>query len=188
MASKSYVDVDMVRRATEMLIEAIGCDGEPGMQDTPNRVARLWKEFIEYNPGTISTTFESSTDSQIVLVSGMRVWSMCEHHLLPFWTDVAIAYIPEGKIIGLSKLARIAHAKAHRPQVQERLVSQIAQEVTDQTGSPHVAVIAAGEHSCMVMRGIKTPGVMTSSVMKGDFLTDSMTRQELFALLNLQKR
>lgn len=183
------VNEDLILRGTMLLLEGIGCldrDGTPreGMEDTPQRVVRMWKEFIEYDPGTLDTAFESVTADQIVLVSGMRVWSFCEHHLLPFWCDVSIAYIPVGQVLGLSKLARIAHKFAHQPQIQERLSNQIADCVQELSGSPDVAVICAGEHLCMTMRGIRTPALMQSSITRGAFREDPSTRAELFALLN----
>lgn len=99
----------------------------------------------------------------------MRVWSLCEHHLLPFWCDVSIGYIARKRIVGLSKFARIAHDAAHRLQVQERLVEQIANRVASVSGSPDVAVLARGEHLCMSMRGVRTKGLATSSALRGAF-------------------
>lgn len=119
---------------------------------------------------------------QMVVVSGMRVWSLCEHHLLPFWADVSIGYIADGRVLGLSKFARIAHKFAHRLQLQEQLVLQIADEIEAVTGTRNVAVIATGEHLCMTMRGVKTPAMMHSSVMRGVFRTDADARAEFLAL------
>jgi GTP cyclohydrolase IA len=152
------------------------------LTDTPRRFADWWKEFIEYEPGNMDTTFESTATGQIVTVSGMRVWSLCEHHLLPFWCDVSIGYIPASRTLGLSKFARIAHHCAHRLQVQERLVEQIAQMVQAETNSPDIGVIASGQHLCMMMRGIRSPGMMTTYTGLGQFNTDP-TRQ-FFMQLN----
>jgi len=110
------------------------------------------------------------------------VWSLCEHHLLPFWCDVTIGYITHEKVLGLSKFGRIAHEVSHRLQLQERLVQQIAQRVEGLVESEDVAVIARGVHTCMVMRGIKTFGVMTSSVLHGSFRTDHSVRREFLDL------
>src|SRR5579864_7086127 len=113
------------------LLLAIGEDPErEGIRETPRRWADAWREFIEYNPGTTETTFASTSIDQIVCVSGLRVWSLCEHHLLPFWCDVSIGYIPNAKVLGLSKFARIAQQFAHRLQLQERLGQQVADEIT----------------------------------------------------------
>jgi GTP cyclohydrolase I len=153
-----------------------------GLEDTPRRFANYWREFINYEPGTIDTAFEVVTTDQMITVSGIRVWSLCEHHLLPFWCDVAIGYIATDKVLGLSKFARIAHKHAHRLQVQERLVDDIANEITALTGSNDVAVVGKGVHTCMVMRGIKTDGVMTSSVMRGIFRERPEARAEFMGL------
>ena len=167
----------------ELLLD-LGEDPErEGLRETPRRWASWWLDFIGYEPGTLDTTFESTSHDQLVLVSGMRVWSLCEHHLLPFWCDVTVAYIAAGEVLGLSKFARIAHQVAHRLQLQEQLTSQIADEVERITGSEDVAVLGTGEHLCMTMRGIRTPAKMTSSVIRGRFLRDTERRAELFALL-----
>src|SRR5438132_7357494 len=167
----------------ELLI-AIGEDPDrEGLQETPRRWADAWREFIEYDPGTTETTFSSPTSDQLVCVSGIRVASLCEHHLLPFWCDVSIGYIPDEKVLGLSKFARIAHQFAHRLQLQEQLGRQIANEITRITGTMNVAVVLKGEHLCMTARGIRTPGRMTSSVMRGVFRTESLTRMEFLRLI-----
>jgi GTP cyclohydrolase IA len=166
------------------LLLAIGEDPErEGLLETPRRWADTWREFLEYDPGTTETTFASTSSDQIVCVSGLRVWSLCEHHLLPFWCDVSIGYLPDDKVLGLSKFARIAHQYAHRLQLQERLGQQIADEITRITGTQHVAVVLTGEHLCMTARGIRTPGRMTSSLMRGVFRTDSQTRKEFLRLI-----
>jgi len=180
---KKAIDLERVADLTRQLLIEIGEDSNrEGLQGTPDRVARWWKEFIEYEPGNMETTFESVTANQMIVVSGMRIWSLCEHHLLPFWADITIGYIPNGKVLGLSKFARIAHKFAHRPQIQERLVEQIANEVISITGSQDVAVLASGVHLCMLMRGIRTPGIMTSSAIRGGFMSNPAVRQEFFNL------
>jgi GTP cyclohydrolase I len=121
---------------------------------------------------------------QMVCVSGMRVWSYCEHHLLPFYCDVAIGYITADKVLGLSKFARIAHQFAHQLQLQERLGLQIADEVGRITGSEDVAVVLKGHHLCMESRGIQTPGTMTSSVMRGAFRNLFETRMEFLRMID----
>ncbi len=166
------------------LLLAIGEDPErEGLRETPRRWADSWCEFIEYDPGTTETTFSSVASDQLVCVSGMRVASLCEHHLLPFWCDVSIGYIPNEKVLGLSKFARIAQQFAHRLQLQEQLGQQIADEITRITGTQNVAVVLKGEHYCMTARGIRMPGRMTSSVMRGVFRTESQTRMEFLQLI-----
>ncbi len=172
----------------ELLI-AIGEDPDrEGLVGTPRRWADWWREFIEYNPGTVDTTFHSVSSNQMVCVSGMRVFSLCEHHLLPMWCDVSIAYIAGETVLGLSKFARIAHKYAHSLQIQERMGQQIADEVSAITGTTDVAVILQGEHLCMASRGIRTPGVMTSSVMRGVFREQYETRMEFLHLVEMAKK
>ena len=174
---------DKLSQICHDLLTAIGEDpNREGLKDTPRRFANYWREFIEYDPGKVETSFEPITTDQMVGVSGMRVWSLCEHHLLPFWCDVSIGYIAESNVLGLSKLARIAHKHAHKLQLQERLVHDIANEICELAQTDNVAVVAKGVHTCMVMRGIKTHGVMSSSIMRGDFRHDQATRQEFFHL------
>lgn len=173
------VNVAAAEKAVRDLLVAIGEDpGRPGLVDTPKRVAKWWREFIDYNPGELGTCFEDAT-AGFVMVSGMRVWSLCEHHLLPFWCDVTVAYMPGNKVLGLSKFARIAHKHAHRPQLQERLVDAIASEVAEKTSSAGVMVVGHGEHLCMTARGIRTPSIMTSVAHRGTL--DPVLQREVLA-------
>lgn len=176
--------VNRLRWLCRELLLTIGEDPDrPGLQETPRRWADMWQEFIEYQPGNTETVFESVSTDQMVIVSGMRVWSLCEHHLIPFWCDVAIGYIASDRVLGLSKFGRIAHKHAHRLQLQERLAHNIADEICDVTGSPDVAVHLKGEHLCMTMRGIRTPAIMQSSVMRGVYLTKPEARAEFLSLI-----
>ncbi len=178
------VDKATLVRVARDLLEAIGENPDrEGLQETPRRFADWWGEFIDYAPGETETCFASTSTDQMVCVSGIRVWSICEHHLLPFWCDVAIGYIPKGYVLGLSKFARIAHQFAHRLQLQEQLGEQIADEICRIVGSDDVAVVLKGEHLCMSARGIRTPCTMTSSVMRGCFRERSETRQEFLRLI-----
>jgi GTP cyclohydrolase I len=178
------VDYSQLLALGRELLLAIGEDPDrEGLRETPRRWADAWREFIEYDPGTTETTFSSVSSEQLVCVSGIRVASLCEHHLLPFWCDVSIGYIPDEKVLGLSKFARIAQQFAHRLQLQERLGEQIADEIARITGTQHVAVVLKGEHYCMTARGIRMPGRMTSSVMRGVFRTESQTRMEFLRLI-----
>ena len=169
----------------ELLIATGHNPQDPGIVDTPRRVADMWREFIEYDPGKLGTLFESITTDQMVVVSGMEVWSMCEHHMLPFRAKIAIAVLAKDKILGLSKFGRIAHKHAHKLQLQERLVQEIADEVKSALGTDDVAVIAQGEHLCMTMRGVRTPHLMSSSAMSGVFLEKPEARSEFMRLAGL---
>lgn len=177
------VDRDALERIGRELLVAIGEDpSRDGLRETPARWAKWWAEFIDHDPGRIATAFEPECFDEMVAVCGIEVWSLCEHHLLPFRSVISCAYMPNDKMLGLSKFARIAHMMAHRPQVQERLVNDIANMIEKVTGSPDVAVIADGEHLCMTMRGVKTPASMRTSVMRGRFRTETMMRSEFLAL------
>lgn len=178
------VDQKAVALAIENLLYAVGIHPEasPHTRDTPARVARFWAEFMDYDPGTISTTFPVEQVDQMVIVSGIDTWSMCAHHLLPFSARVTIGYIANDQVLGLSKFARIAHAEAHQPNTQEGLVARIADRITEVTGTKDVAVKATGVHLCMAMRGIKTPAEMTTSVTRGAFRDQPETRAEWLSL------
>ncbi|ASU78922.1 GTP cyclohydrolase I [Actinopolyspora erythraea] len=174
------VGSDPLEEIARSLLVEIGEDPDrDGLRETPARYARWWREFIDYDPGKIETSFHSVSSDQLIEVSGIRVWSLCEHHLLPFWCDVSIAYVAHNKILGLSKFARIAHKHAHRLQVQERLTAGIADSVQEFTGSPDVAVRARGEHLCMTMRGVRTSADMSTSVLRGDFERNAELRTRL---------
>lgn len=158
-----------------------------GLVDTPRRAAAFWKDFIEYDAGNIDTRFQLHNAGSLVVVSPIRVYSLCEHHLLPFWCDVSIVYKPvEQTVIGLSKFARIANKAAHRLQVQERLTYEIGYEVMQHTKSPHVAVIAKGVHLCMVMRGIRTSAQTITTFFHGDF-THGL-QSDIYALIESMKQ
>ena len=183
------VDYQKLLEVGKELLIAIGEDPErEGIKDTPRRFASYWREFIEYDSGKIAVDFDLVDTGQLVVVSGMRVWSMCEHHLLPFWCDVSIGYIPEKKLLGLSKFARITNRFAHRPQIQERLVHEIATEISQVTNTDNVIVMATGEHLCMKMRGVKSSGQMTTTTAKGVFGKDASIRSEFFQIANQNMR
>ncbi len=168
--TKKAVDHARVKELVTELLEALGEDPKrEGLVETPRRIANFWRDFIEYEPGKLDTTFSAVTHNQMVCVTGMRVWSMCEHHMLPFWCDISIGYIASDKVLGLSKFARIAHKHAHKLTLQEQLVSDISDELVAILGTEDVAVLAKGEHLCMTMRGIRTPHRMISSALNGQF-------------------
>lgn len=179
----SKVNLEQLEQLGYQLLLAIGQDPESeGLKETPKRWAKWWKEFIEYDEGQVERVFDIGEADSIVAVSGIKVWSLCEHHLLPFSSTVNIAYIPYKTVLGLSKFARIAHSVAHKPQVQERLSQQIADRIEEVTGSHDIAVLVDGEHLCMSMRGIKTPATMNTSVMRGLFRREAETRAEVMRL------
>ncbi|GHB00081.1 GTP cyclohydrolase 1 [Algimonas arctica] len=178
------VDHAKVKSLVRELLIAVGENPDrEGLIETPRRIADFWREFIEYDPGKLETTFDSVRHNQMVAVTGMRVWSMCEHHMLPFWCDVSVAYIADDKVLGLSKFARIAHKNAHALSLQEKLVADISDDLQTILGTKNVAVMAKGEHLCMTMRGIRTPHRMISSALNGQFL-QAETRAEFFNLVN----
>lgn len=165
------------------LLRTIGEDpSRDGLRETPRRWASAWMEFVEYDPGTTDTVFDAVGVDQMVVLSGMRVWSMCEHHLLPFWCDVAVGYITDDVAVGISKLARIAHRESHALNTQEAMVERIAFAVQEVAGTRNVGVMARGEHLCMTMRGAKTPALMSSSSLHGLFRDDAATRAEFMRL------
>lgn len=155
------------------------------MADTPARVARWWDEVLHYDEGTVTTTFPVQHVDQMVVVSGIDTWSLCAHHLLPFSARVAIGYLADSRVLGLSKFARITHSAASRPTSQEQLCADIADRVQEVTGTESVAVTASGLHLCMAMRGVRTPATMTTSVTRGRFRDSRRARSEWFSLLQL---
>lgn len=179
------VNQDELRRLGRQLLLAIGEDPDrEGLRDTPDRWARWWAEFCDHDPGTIDRVFQVGHADEMVAVTGIQVWSLCEHHLLPFSCTVTVGYLPDQHVVGLSKVARMAHEAAHRLQVQERMVQQIADRMEQVTGSSNVAVLADGQHTCMTMRGVRTPGTMRTSVLRGVFRSQPDTRAEFLALAN----
>lgn len=181
---QAVVDTALLEGAIETLLVAIGEDpNREGLRDTPRRVAAFWKEFIEFDPGKCDTIFqESRSVDQMVVVSGIRVWSLCEHHLLPFWMDVSIGYIAATRVLGLSKFARIAQKHAHRLQIQERYVHDVASEIKQLITSNNVAVLAEGEHLCLTARGARSGHLMSSSAIFGAFRQEGPAREEFMLL------
>ncbi|WP_079055862.1 GTP cyclohydrolase I [Streptomyces caeruleatus] len=169
------IDQEQVAGLYRQLLFALGEDPDrDGLKDTPRRVARWWSEFLEYEPGRTDTLFtheQANVDGEeVVIVSGIVVASLCEHHLLPMTLTLTVAYCPVGQVLGLSKIARIAQAHGHRLQLQERIVGGIAEEMAKVTGASDIAVSAAGEHACMSMRGVRAMGALTTNaVTRGRF-------------------
>ena len=183
------VDQDKIRTAMRMMIEAIGEDPErEGLRETPRRVAEMYDEIFaglyEDVGHHLEVMFEEGHD-ELILVKDMAFYSMCEHHFLPFFGKAHVAYIPaQGRVTGLSKLARVVEGMARRPQMPERLTSQIADLLVERLKPRGVCVVIEAEHMCMSMRGVKKPGSRTvTSAVRGGFRTDEKTRQEVFQLI-----
>lgn len=157
-----------------------------GLEETPARVARAWKDWTagyHQDPGALLKTFEDGAEgvNQMVLVRGIELYSHCEHHMAPFFGQAHIAYIPNGKIVGLSKLARVADAFARRLQVQERLTNQIADCIQFALAPLGVAVTIEAKHFCMCSRGVgKQHSDTVTSALRGAFMTEASTRAEFF--------
>ena len=175
------------------IIEAIGEDLQrPGLQDTPKRAAKAF-EFLThgYNQSVeevVNNALFPSDSSEMVLVQDVELYSLCEHHMLPFIGKCHVAYIPTGKVIGLSKIARIVDVFARRLQIQEALTSQIAETIMSVTEAEGVGVIIEAQHMCMMMRGVeKQNSVMKTSAMLGCFRSEQKTRDEFLSLLQLHR-
>ena len=182
------IDQERVAKAVREILEAIGEDPDrDGLVDTPDRVARMYAEVlsgIDQNP-SIELTFEANHD-EMVMVHDIPVYSLCEHHMVPFVGRAHVAYIPseDGRITGLSKLPRLVQGFARRLQVQERLTAQIADELERSLQPRGVFVVVEAEHLCMSMRGVRTPGTTTTtSAMRGQFLDSVATRNEAMQLI-----
>lgn len=189
MKNETRIDVPRIERAVREILLAIGEDPErEGLKRTPLRVARMYAELfagLHDNPEQyLETTFDEN-HHELVVLRDIAFNSMCEHHLMPFEGKAHIAYIPGGKIIGLSKLARIVDAFALRPQVQERLTSQVADLLHERVSVKGCAVVLEAVHTCMTCRGVKKAGsVMVTSALRGIMHTNQATRSEALSLLH----
>lgn len=184
------VDLARIEKAVREILIAIGEDPDrDGLALTPTRVARAYAELfagLRVDPASVITTAFEANHEEMVLVRDIEVMSLCEHHLLPFHGRAHIGYIPgeHGRITGLSKLARLVEVYARRPQVQERLTSQVADLLMARLDPRGVIVVLACEHMCMTMRGIKKAGAMTvTSAVRGVFGTDAKSRSEAMSLI-----
>ncbi|GAA0117356.1 GTP cyclohydrolase I FolE [Clostridium senegalense] len=184
------IDELKIRKAVTMIIEAIGEDPtREGLIGTPDRIARMYAEIfsgLEEDPKChLEKTFTVENDD-IVIEKDITFYSMCEHHFVPFYGKVHIAYIPNGKVAGLSKLARTVEVFAKRPQLQERLTSQVAEAMMKNLNTKAVMVIIEAEHMCMTMRGVKKPGTQTTTmVSKGEFKDNIALQNQVLSLLKL---
>src|SRR5215471_6770553 len=182
------IDQERIQAAVREILSALGEDVKrEGLRDTPARVAKLYTEMflgLRQDPREhLKKTFTQKYD-EMVVVKDIGFESMCEHHLLPFLGKAHIAYLPKGKIVGLSKLARVVEVLARRPQVQERMTEELADLLTEQLGARGVGVILEATHTCMTIRGVrKASSICTTSAMRGSFALKESTRAELMALV-----
>jgi len=178
-----------IERAVRQILEAIGEDpARKDLLETPRRVAQMYEEIfsgIKQDPEKELEVILDQKHHEIILLRGIPLYSVCEHHLLPFLGRANIAYIPKnGRVTGLSKLARVVDILAHRPQVQERLTTQIAEIVMNKLKPLGVMVVIEAEHLCISMRGVGKPGTMTvTSAVRGIFKENEKTRSEALALM-----
>lgn len=183
------MDLKRIEKAVREILIAVGEDPErEGLQQTPSRVARMYGELfdgLKQDPAEhLRAAFTEQYDEMVVL-RDIPFNSMCEHHLMPFEGQAHIAYIPDGQVVGISKLARVVDDFAHRPQVQERLTSQIADLLMGKLQAKGVAVVVRAVHTCMTCRGIRKPGsVMVTSAVRGRCRSDARTRGEVMSLLH----
>jgi len=179
-----------IKKAVAAIIKAIGEDPKrEGLSETPRRVAEMYAELfagLEKNPAAELTVGYELGHREMVIVKDVPFYSMCEHHLLPFYGMVHIGYIPDasGRVVGISKLARVVEIIARRPQIQERMTTEIADAIMEGLNPSGVAVVIQAEHLCMIMRGIKKPGsnVITSAI-RGAFRHKAASRAEFFSLI-----
>lgn len=182
------MDKELIKKAVEMIIEAVGEDkNREGLLETPDRIARMYEEIFsgigQEADVHLSKTFEI-VDDNMVVVKDINFHSMCEHHFLPFYGKAHIAYIPNKKVAGLSKLARTVDTYAKRPQLQERLNLQIAEAIMEYLGAQGALVVIEAEHMCMNMRGVKKPGATTvTSVARGIIEEDINLKNEAFRMM-----
>ncbi len=188
------INKPLIADATRDLLMGIGEDPDrQGLLKTPDRVARMWEEITAgYHTDTeklINGALFDVEYDEMVLVKDIEFYSLCEHHLLPFYGRAHVAYIPNGKVIGLSKIPRVVEMFARRLQVQERMTNQIAQFLMDTLGASGVAVVVEGSHMCAMMRGVKKPQTnMTTSTFLGSFKEDRELRKEFIDQVNRSYR
>lgn len=185
------IEEEKIKAAVVSMIEAIGEDPErEGLQGTPRRVAEMYKEIfmgLTMDPKEVlSVSFEEG-HREMVILRDIPFYSMCEHHMLPFYGVAHVGYIPNasGKVVGASKIARVVEIVARRPQIQERMTSQIADAINEGINPDGVGVVIKAEHLCMMMRGIKKPGShIETSALRGTFRSKAATRSEFISLIS----
>lgn len=184
------IDKEKIREAARLMLEGIGEDpGREGLRETPERIARMYGELFSGlgNDGSeeLSKVFKVETD-EIVLEKDITFYSMCEHHMLPFFGKVHVAYVPDGRVVGLSKLARTVEVYSRRLQLQERMTGQIADAVMEFLTPKGVMVVTEAEHMCMTMRGVKKPGSKTvTRAVRGVFADNPQMQEQFFRMLQM---
>lgn len=188
-AANQPVDLESIKDAVRVILKAVGEDPDrDGLLETPRRVAKMYAEMfagLHKDAGRhLEVTFPETYD-EMVLVRDISFTSMCEHHLLPFSGVAHVAYLPDGAVTGLSKLARVVEEVSRRPQVQERMTQTVAELIETRLECRGVAVVVEAEHSCMTIRGIRKPGSKTiTSALRGEFKTNPASRAEVMSLIN----
>lgn len=189
VSDMTEIDTGRIEKAVREIIEALGEDPmREGLTETPERVARFYQEVFEgihTDPGDVIDAFFGEEHYQeIVMVREIPFYSMCEHHFVPFHGEAHVAYLPQGRVTGLSKLARLVEGFARRPQMQERLTAQVADCLEARLEPLGVLVVVEAEHLCMSMRGVKKPGARTvTSAVRGMMESNAATRAEAMSLL-----
>jgi GTP cyclohydrolase IA len=183
-------DEDKIRRGVRLILEGIGEDPDrEGVVETPRRVADMYREVfggMDGDPLGVLTVVKGAEHDEMIMVRDIPLYSVCEHHLTPFTGRAHVAYLPneDGRITGLSKIARLVDLLSRRPQVQERLTTEIADALEQSLEPKGVFVVIEAEHLCMTMRGVKKPGSVTvTSAVRGRFRSDARTRSEAMALI-----
>jgi GTP cyclohydrolase I len=185
------LDEERIADAVREIIVAVGEDPErEGLRETPRRIASMYAELfsgIGCDPSALLTTGFDESHDEMVILKDIPFYSLCEHHFAPFQGAVHIGYLPNGRVVGVSKLARVVEIFARRPQLQERLTSQVADCIVDSLHADGVAVVIEAEHACMSFRGVKKPGShVVTSAMRGQFRKSSISRAEFLSLVQGQ--
>lgn len=192
-SSSEKVDLPRIERAVREILLAVGEDPDrEGLRETPARVARMYAELfsgLHEDPRLHLRKFFTEKYDEVVLVRDISFNSMCEHHMMPFMGKAHIGYLPNGRVVGLSKLARVVESVARRPQVQERMTETIADYLVEELDVKGVAVVIEAVHSCMTVRGVRKPGSMClTSAMRGTFRSNSSSRAEIMTLIYGDRR
>lgn len=192
-SSSEKVDLPRIERAVREILVAVGEDPDrEGLRETPARVARMYAELfsgLHEDPRLHLRKFFTEKYDEVVLVRDISFNSMCEHHMMPFMGKAHIGYLPNGRVVGLSKLARVVESVARRPQVQERMTETIADYLVEELDVKGVAVVIEAVHSCMTVRGVRKPGSMcVTSAMRGTFRSNSSSRAEIMTLIYGDRR
>ncbi|HZP26446.1 MAG TPA: GTP cyclohydrolase I FolE [Dehalococcoidia bacterium] len=185
---RTFIDQATIERAVREIIFAIGEDASrQGLAGTPERIARMYADIfsgLQEDPREVLATGFDEDHKEMVILKNIPFYSMCEHHFLPFHGQAHVGYVPEGRVVGASKIARVVDILARRPQLQERLTSQVADSIMDGLRPDGVAVVIEAEHLCMTMRGVQKPGTtMVTSAIRGGFRRRAVTRSEFMTLI-----